>query len=131
MKSFLVWMCALLLLVGCGPDPVRLDYAEHDIPTLQSLMEKGELSSVELTQYYLQRIAALDRAGPELNSIIEVNPDALEIARTLDEERKAKGSRGPMHGIPVVLKANIDTADQMTTTAGSLFRTTFLKAFRY
>jgi amidase len=120
MKSFLVWMCALLLLVGCGPDPVRLDYAEHDIPTLQSLMEKGELSSVELTQYYLQRIAALDRAGPELNSIIEVNPDALEIARTLDEERKAKGSRGPMHGIPVVLKANIDTADQMTTTAGSL-----------
>jgi amidase len=120
MKSVLACTCTLFLLSGCGPAPVEVEYAEYDISTLQGLMETGELSSVELTHYYLQRIAAVDRAGPELNSIIEVNPDALEIARALDEERKANGSRGPLHGIPVVLKANIDTADQMTTTAGSL-----------
>jgi amidase len=73
-----------------------------------------------LTQFYLDRIDAIDRDGPALNSIIEVNPDALEIARALDQERAASGSRSSMHGIPVVLKANIDTADQMDTTAGSL-----------
>ena len=120
MKSFVVWACSLLLLTGCGPDPVQVEYAEYDISTLQELMQDGELSSLELTDYYLHRIEALDRAGPELNSIIELNPDALEIAAALDEERQANGPRGPMHGIPVVLKANVDTADQMTTTAGSL-----------
>ena len=120
MKSFLAWTCTLLLLSGCGPDPVQVDYAEHDIATLQAHMQSGDLSSAELTAYYLQRIEAVDRAGPELNSIIELNPDAMAIARALDEEREASGARGPMHGIPVVLKANIDTADQMTTTAGSL-----------
>jgi len=120
MKSPVVWILSLLFLVGCGPDPVQVDYAEHDISTLQELMQRGDLSSEELTAYYLQRIDAVDRAGPELNSIIELNPDALTIARALDEERLASGPRGPMHGIPVVLKANIDTADQMTTTAGSL-----------
>jgi amidase len=83
-------------------------------------MQSGDLSSEELTAYYLQRIEAVDRSGPELNSIIELNPDALAIARALDEERESAGARGAMHGIPVVLKANVDTADQMTTTAGSL-----------
>jgi amidase len=120
MKSPVVWIFSLLLLVGCGPDPVQVDYAEHDISTLQELMQSGDLSSEELTAYYLRRIDALDRAGPELNSIIELNPDAITIAKALDEEREASGVRGPLHGIPVVLKANIDTADQMTTTAGSL-----------
>ena len=120
MKSILACTGTLFLRSGCGPAPVEVEYAEYDISTLQGLMETGELSSVELTHYYLQRIAAVDRAGPELNSIIELNPDALEIARALDEERRATGPRGPLHGIPVVLKANIDTADQMTTTAGSL-----------
>jgi amidase len=120
MKSPVAWIFSLLLLVGCGPDPVQVDYAEHDISTLQELMQSGDLSSEELTAYYLQRIEAVDRAGPELNSIIELNPDAMAIAKALDEERGASGARGAMHGIPVVLKANIDTADQMSTTAGSL-----------
>ena len=120
MKSTAAWTFWLFLLTGCGPEPVQFDYAEHDISTLQELMQSGDLSSEKLTAFYLHRIDTVDRAGPELNSIIELNPDALEIAKALDEERKATGPRGPMHGIPVVLKANIDTADRMTTTAGSL-----------
>ncbi|MCW8926994.1 MAG: amidase, partial [Xanthomonadales bacterium] len=96
------------------------EYTEYDIATLQALMQAGELSSVQLTQFYLDRIEAIDRNGPGLNSIIETNPDALSIAAEMDAERQASGPRGPMHGIPVVLKANIDTADQMETTAGSL-----------
>jgi len=98
----------------------EVDYREYDIDSLQELMQKGELSSRQLTQYYLDRIEAIDRNGPALNSIIEINPQAIEIAAALDAERQASGPRGPMHGIPVVLKANIDTADQMETTAGSL-----------
>jgi len=108
------------LLAGCAPDVSPVDYREYDIATLQGLMQEGELSSVELTEFYLRRIEAIDVGGPGLNAIIEVNPQALEKARTLDEERQTSGPRGTMHGIPVVLKANIDTADQMTTTAGSL-----------
>ncbi len=113
-------LCVLSLLFGCTADDDRADYWEHDITTLQSLMQQGELSSRQLTQYYLDRIDAIDRSGPRLNSIIEVNPEAIEIAAALDAERQASGPRGPMHGIPVVLKANIDTADEMQTTAGSL-----------
>ena len=113
-------LCVLSLLFGCTADNDRADYWEHDITTLQALMQQGELSSRQLTQYYLDRIDAIDRNGPKLNSIIEVNPQAIEIAAALDAERQASGPRGPMHGIPVVLKANIDTADEMETTAGSL-----------
>lgn len=93
---------------------------EYDIKSLQKLMQKGELNSRQLVQFYLDRIEAIDRNGPKLNSIIEVNPDAIEIATALDTERMKSGARGPMHGIPVILKANIDTADKMETTAGSL-----------
>ncbi len=113
-------LCVLSLFFGCTADIDRADYREHDIATLQALMQQGELSSRQLTQYYLDRIDAIDRNGPRLNSIIEVNPEAIEIAAALDAERQATGPRGPMHGIPVVLKANIDTADLMETTAGSL-----------
>jgi amidase len=98
----------------------QADYRELDIGSLQTLMQQGKLSSRALTQFYLDRIEAIDRNGPRLNSIIEVNPQAIEIAGALDAERQANGPRGPMHGIPVVLKANIDTADGMETTAGSL-----------
>jgi len=122
-KYLVSWFCILSFLVGCAPHAVHIDYvdySEHDISTLQELMQEGELSAAALTAYYLQRIESIDRGGPGLNAIIEVNPDALEIATALDEERQASGPRGPMHGIPVVLKANIDTADQMSTTAGSL-----------
>jgi len=120
MKVFVSCVCMLLLLAGCAPDSGQVEYNEYDIATLQELMQAGELSSADLTTYYLQRIESIDRGVPGLNAIIEVNPQAIEIATALDEERRVSGPRGPMHGIPVVLKANIDTADQMTTTAGSL-----------
>jgi amidase len=127
-KHFLSWTLALALLIACSPDtsPVegnvssQYEYAEHDIGMLQELMQSGKLTSAQLTAYYLERIESIDLGEAGLNAIIEVNPDALEIAKALDVERQATGPRGPMHGIPVVLKANIDTADQMTTTAGSL-----------
>src|SRR5207247_11085300 len=69
---------------------------------------------------YLQRIYGLDRRGPALHSVIEINPDALALAAALDEDRRTRGPRGPLHGIPILLKDNIDTADRMMTTAGSL-----------
>ena len=93
---------------------------EATIDGLQAQMAAGTLSSRRLTQAYLDRIEALDRRGPALRSVIETNPDALSIADGLDAERKAKGARGPLHGIPILLKDNLDTADRMTTTAGSL-----------
>jgi len=97
-----------------------IDRDEATVAALQAEMEAGRLSARELIETYLERIERLDRKGPQLRSIIEVNPDALSLAEELDRERKAKGSRGALHGIPVVLKDNIDTADRMTTTAGSL-----------
>ncbi len=120
MKNRSAWIITFLLLTAWTPVSSQSEYKEYDIATLQRLMSEGELSSAELTGYYLQRIESIDRGGPELNAIIELNPDALAIAKALDEERRTSGPRSPMHGIPVVLKANIDTADQMTTTAGSL-----------
>ena len=93
---------------------------EATIASLQADMTMGRLSARRLVEQYLERIAALDHAGPALRSIIEVNPDALEIAEALDRERAASGPRGPLHGIPLLLKDNIATADKMGTTAGSL-----------
>ncbi len=132
---YVVALFCALLFAACVPEPevgkiaepvgeevaaTTPDYTEYDVESLQALMQQGELSSVELTQFYLDRIESVDRNGPSLNSIVEVNPQALEIAAALDAERQASGPRGPMHGIPVILKANIDTADAMETTAGSL-----------
>jgi len=119
-SRFASGLFVLSLLLGCAEDNFQADYREYDIATLQALMQQGELSSRELTRYYLDRIEAIDRNGPELNSIIELNPQAIEIAEELDAERRTSGPRGPLHGIPVVLKANIDTADEMETSAGSL-----------
>ena len=93
---------------------------ETDIAQMQSWMATGRYSSRQLTELYIQRIEQLDRKGPSLSSIAEVNPDALTIADALDRERKATGPRGPLHGIPIVVKDNIDTGDRMMTTAGSL-----------
>jgi amidase len=87
---------------------------------LQSQLASGELTSVQLVESYLEQIELIDRAGPTLNAIIELNPDAQEIAAGLDRERAEGRPRGPLHGIPIILKDNIDTADRMTTTAGSL-----------
>src|SRR5688500_12120572 len=95
-------------------------WMEASIPDLQRLMAERKLSAVTLTKTYLRRIEQLDRTGPKVNSVIEVNPDALEIARERDADRKRGELRGPLHGIPVLLKDNIDTGDKMLTTAGSL-----------
>src|SRR5262249_11506727 len=80
----------------------------------------GRVSARGATEWYLARIEEIDRKGPKLNSVIEVNPDALQIADELDRERARSGPRGPLHGVPVLVKDNIDTADRMATTAGSL-----------
>ncbi|MDQ3810026.1 MAG: amidase [Chloroflexota bacterium] len=93
---------------------------EVSIADLQARLTDGQLSARELTQAYLDRVRAIDQAGPSLRSVIELNPDALDIAAALDQERAQRGPRGPLHGIPVLIKDNIDTADRMQTTAGSL-----------
>jgi amidase len=99
---------------------LQLQIEEATIVELQRQMVTGRTTSRAITQACLQRIASLDQRGPTLRGILEINPEALLIAEQLDRERKSRGSRGPMHGIPVLLKDNIDTADGMTTTAGSL-----------
>src|SRR5947209_18386998 len=93
---------------------------EVTIAQLQATMSSGQVTAERLVELYLQRIETIDRQGPMLNSVIEINPDALEIARALDRERAEKGVRGPLHGIPVLIKDNIATDDRMQTTAGSL-----------
>jgi amidase len=98
----------------------EFEFEETTVAELQEKMASGELTAERLTGAYLARIEALDRKGPTLRSIIETNTEALSIARTLDQERQAGGARGPLHGVPVLLKDNIDTADRLTTTAGSL-----------
>jgi amidase len=103
-----------------GTQPDAFPYAELSVAELQSRMTKGTLTSRTLTAAYLARIAAVDRSGPTLNSVIETNPDALTIAAERDAERRAGKVRGPLHGIPVLIKDNIDSADRMQTTAGSL-----------
>ena len=95
-------------------------FDEVTISDLQDRMKTGEISARTLAEAYLARIAEIDKHGPAINSVIELNPDALSIADRLDRETKEKGARGPMHGIPVLIKDNIDTADRMQTTAGSL-----------
>ena len=93
---------------------------EVTIDDLQHKMTKGELSSRSITEMYLRRIESIDKSGPALNAVLEINPDALALADTLDAERRAGKYRGPLHGIPVLIKDNINTADKMMTTAGAL-----------
>ena len=126
-RSMIVWA----LVLGCSsppappPDragaaasgPARFALEELTIAQLAAMMRSGERSAADITRLYLERIAALD---PTLRSVIEINPDAVAIAEALDRERAQKGPRGPLHGIPVLLKDNIATADRMQTTAGSL-----------
>jgi amidase len=115
-------------IAGSGPQagthsPLRIpafDLNEITVDELQQKMQKGELTSRAITKKYLNRIAALDKKGPAINAVIELNPDALSIAEAMDQERKAGKIRGPLHGIPVLIKDNIDTADRMMTTAGAL-----------
>src|SRR5437868_13358280 len=97
----------------------RVDLDEVTIEQLQARLASGALTARQLVEAYLERIEAVDRGGPRLRSIIESNPDALEIADALDRERADGHVRGPLHGIPIVLKDNLDNGDRMQTTAGS------------
>ncbi len=104
------------------PEPPikQFELDEITISELGKRMSAGKYTARSITEKYIARIAAIDKKGPALNSVLELNPDALTIADELDKERKAKGPRGPLHGIPLLIKDNIDTADKMATTAGSL-----------
>ncbi len=93
---------------------------EMTILELQEKMNTGEMTALGLLDTYLARIEQLDKQGPAINAVIELNPDASAIAETLDKERRAGKLRGPLHGIPILIKDNIDTHDHMQTTAGSL-----------
>jgi amidase len=137
MRLSLTSLALAIVLSGCAPSPASLlaasahaaaptsessapfVYAEADISELQARMAAGELDSVTLTRAYLDRIARVDRAGPRLNAVLELNPDALKEAAALDAERQRGALRGPLHGIPILLKDNIG-ARPMATTAGSL-----------
>jgi amidase len=109
---------AFLALAEAEVAPFELD--ELTIADLQEGMKAGKFTARSLAEKYLARIAAVDRQGPTLRAVIETNPDALALADALDKERKDKGPRGPLHGIPVLIKDNIDTSDRMATSAGAL-----------
>ena len=102
------------------PEVKAFELDEITISELQDGMKSGKFTAHSLVEKYTARIAEIDKRGPAVNAIIELNPEAASIADALDQERRAKGPRGPLHGIPVLIKDNIDTADQMMTTAGSL-----------
>jgi amidase len=118
---------AVVALTGCGtevrqspPLPSAFELSDLSVAQLQDALTSGKYTSRRLVELYLRRMSEIDTAGPHLRSVLETNPDALAIADGLDAERKAKGPRGPLHGIPVLVKDNIDTGDRMLTTAGSL-----------
>src|SRR5688572_15381830 len=112
---------AIVLIAAGGPLSAQrtIDLDAATIADINSAFAKGTLTSERLVQLFLARIRAFDRQGPMLRSVITVNPKAVETARALDAERKSKGPRSALHGIPIVLKDNIDTAD-MPTTGGSV-----------
>jgi amidase len=118
-RALFTAVLAALLVSDAMADPQRFDAFERSIPELQAAMASGVTTSEDLVRQYLDRIAAFDDAGPELNAMLYINPRAVDEAIALDRERDEKGARGPLHGIPVVLKDNYDTAD-MPTTAGSV-----------
>ncbi|MFY9751831.1 MAG: amidase family protein, partial [Candidatus Acidiferrales bacterium] len=103
-----------------GPAVKSFDLEEISAADLQEGLRSGKFTARSLVEKYLSRTAEIDKSGPALNAIIELNPDALSIADSLDAERKSGKTRGPLHGIPVLIKDNIGTADRMSTTAGSL-----------
>ncbi|MDQ3517675.1 MAG: amidase [Gemmatimonadota bacterium] len=102
------------------PNQQSFELDEVTVGELAEAMKSGKYTARSIAEKYLARIEEIDKRGPAINSVIEVNPDALSIADALDQERKSRGPRGPLHGIPVLLKDNIDTADRMMTSAGSL-----------
>lgn len=119
MKRLTLAVLGLVVFLSFGR-AAEFRFAEATIDDLQRRMAAGEFTARALAQAYLDRIAEIDRGGPKLSAVVELNPDALAIAEKLDAERKAGRVRGPLHGIPVLIKDNIATADKMETTAGSL-----------
>ena len=113
-------MPATAWLKTTGSPMSNIRVIERSLSDLQADLTAGRISAQQLAAAYLARIEHIDRAGPHLASVIELNPEALDIARALDTERKAKGARGALHGLPILIKDNIDTRDRMHTTAGSL-----------
>lgn len=118
--SILVLNTEACHFLAADQPPLSTDLEEATLDQLQQKMQNGQLTARALTDAYLKRIAEIDRGGPQLRSVIELNPDAQAIADALDAERKSGKVRGPLHGIPVLFKDNIDTADKMQTTAGAL-----------
>ena len=112
--------CAVAFANPASALPAAFELDELTIADLQQGLQSGKYTSRELVEKYSDRISEIDKKGPALNSVIEMNPDAEKIATTLDRERKERGSRGPLHGVPILIKDNIDTQDRMMTTAGSL-----------
>src|SRR5580765_8058324 len=108
------------LNTSAKPATPAFELNEFTVDELQQAMASGKLTAQSLARKYLDRIDDIDKHGPAINAVIELNPDALSIAADLDKERKAGRVRGRLHGIPVLIKDNIDTHDRMTTTAGSL-----------
>ena len=131
-----ITLASMGVVASCNPSPVKEKKEEAEkihepnpgdfvlneitIDELQKKMQSGEYTSRSITQLYLNRIDAIDKKGPAINAVIEINPDALTIADNMDNERKAGKVRGPLHGIPVLIKDNINTGDSMMTTAGAL-----------
>ncbi|HJY26947.1 MAG TPA: amidase family protein, partial [Pyrinomonadaceae bacterium] len=120
--SAATWVAAIANPVSALPNasPPAFELDELTITDLQQGLQSGKYSSRELVEKYSDRINEIDKKGPALYSVIEMNPDAEKIATALDRERKEKGPRSPLHGIPMLIKDNIDTQDRMMTTAGSL-----------
>lgn len=119
-KSAMVFSCSAAMCWSAALSAQESFDPYADVATLQRQMSSGALTSREIVFAYRARIERFDRNGPALRSVVELNPDALEIATQLDRERAGGRVRGPLHGIPVLIKDNIDTADRMLTTAGSL-----------
>lgn len=119
---YLRTLLAVFIVAGSAiaQEPTRFPFEERSIAELQAGLQSGAYTSAELVAAYLARIAQIDRQGPTLRSLININPDAPAIAAQLDAERRRGKVRGPLHGIPIILKDNIETADAMPTTAGSL-----------
>jgi amidase len=116
---FSAFLVAVSSAANPAPESVTFDAFERTIPEIQAAMARGETTAEELVRQYLARIEAFDHSGPQLNAMIHINPRAIEEAAALDRERAAGNIRGPLHGIPVLLKDNYDTQD-MPTTAGAI-----------
>ena len=121
LNGFVAFM-AVCFICGSLQAAQPLDIIETDIRSIHAAYKAGTLSAEELTRAYLERIQTYDNNGPKLNSFITLNPEALDVARALDKERKSKGMRGPLHGIPIVIKDNYDTKDLPTTGGSAVLR---------